>query len=361
MRVLIAPDSFGGALTAVGAAEAIAAGWRRRAPGDGLVLAPMSDGGAGFVDVLNANLGGELLGLTVLGCRGEGDEQVPASLLMAGDVAYVESAQIRSAGKVDPEGATSLGVGQLVVAAIDAGARTVVVGLGDSSVGDGGAGLLAALGAESTPPNALRGGSRALEALQSVDLAGVRDRVAGVSLVGARDLDIPLLGLRGVTNLTGAARGIAADRLQTVDAQLERLADATDRRLSGAACAGAGGGMGFALMLAGGACAEAVSVTAGAVGLPEKARSADLVVTGEASFDFESRSGTVPGGVAAIAGEAVRPCIALAGRVLIGARETRALGVESAYAMDDLVADDTLDPADRLAALAERVARTWSR
>jgi glycerate kinase len=119
--------------------------------------------------------------------------------------------------------------------------------------------------------------------------------------------------------------------------------------------------MGFALLLAGGACVDAVSVTAGAVGLTEKARAADLVVTGEASFDFESRSGTVPGGVAAIAGQAVRPCIALAGRVLIGAREMRALGVESAYAMADLVDDDALTPADRLAALAERVARTWSR
>jgi glycerate kinase len=361
VRVLIAPDSFGGTLTAVEAAEAIAVGWRRRAPGDDLLLAPMSRGGAGFVDVLHANLGGELLGLMVRVSRGEGDGRVPATVLMAGDVAYVESAQVCGAREVDPEGATSFGVGQLVDAAINAGARTIVVGLGDSFVGDGGAGILAALGAESTPPNALLGGPRALEAIESVDLAGVRDRVEGVSLVGARDLDIPLLGLRGTTNRTGADRGIATERLQAVDAQLERLADATDRRLAGSPGAGAGGGMGFALLLAGGACAEAVSVTAGAVGLPEKARAADLVVTGEASFDFESRSGTVPGGVAAIAGQAVRPCIALAERVLIGAREMRALGVESAYATSDLADVDALTPADRLAALAERVARTWSR
>ena len=121
--------------------------------------------------------------------------------------------------------------------------------------------------------------------------------------------------------------------------------------------------MGFAILLAGGSCADGVSVTAEAIGLATLARSVDLVVTGEGSFDFESRSGTVPGGVAAVAGEAVRPCIALAGRVLVGARETRALGIESAYAVDDLVgADEAIgSPAGSLAALAERVARTWSR
>jgi glycerate kinase len=120
--------------------------------------------------------------------------------------------------------------------------------------------------------------------------------------------------------------------------------------------------MGFALLLAGGVSDDGVSATAKAIGLIERARTADLVVTGEASFDFESRSVTVPGGVAAIAGQAVRPCIALGARVLIGAREMRALGVESAYAVADLVGDEALlSPAEALAALAERVARTWSR
>jgi glycerate kinase len=362
VRVLIAPDSFRGAITAVEAAEAIAAGWGRHAPGDDLLLAPMSGGGAGFVDVLHANLGGELLGLTIRGAHGN---PVPATVLVTDDIAYVESAQAAGTGPDgggDAEGATSYGVGELIGAAVSAGARTVIVGLGDSVVGDGGAGLLAALGAESTPPNALLRGTRALADLETVDLAGVRDRIAGVQLVGARDLDIPLLGLRGTTNRTGLDRGIAADRLQTVDAHLERLADATDRRVAGTSGAGAGGGMGFALLLAGGVSDDGVSATARAIGLIERARTADLVVTGEAAFDFESRSGTVPGGVAAIAGQAVRPCIALAGRVLIGSREMRALGVESAYAVADLVGDEgLLSPAEALAALAERVARTWSR
>ncbi|HSS68445.1 MAG TPA: glycerate kinase [Nocardioidaceae bacterium] len=364
MRVLIAPDSFGGTLTAVEAAEAIASGWRRRAPADELVLAPMSAGGAGFVDVVHANVGGDLVGVVVRSARGVDAEPMPATVLVVDDIAYVECAQVSAGGsRGDAETATSYGVGQLIDAALAAGARTVVVGLADFFVGDGGAGVLAALGAASTPSDALLGGPRALATLDVVELVAVHERVAGAAIVGARDLDIPLLGLRGTTNLTGAARGLPADRLQAVDAQLERLADATDRRLAGAQGAGAGGGVGFAILLAGGTCVDGVSVTADAIGLATLARSVDLVVTGEGSFDFESRSGTVPGGVAAVAGQAVRPCIALAGRVLVGARETRALGVESAYAVDDLVGVDEAanSPAESLAALAERVARTWSR
>jgi glycerate kinase len=322
----------------------------------------MSDGGIGFVEALHARLGGELLALTVVSRDGA---DVPAAVLMADGVGYVEGAHACGAhlGRAsDPERSSSYGVGQLIAAALDAGARTVVVGLGDLAVGDGGAGMLAALGATAMPDEALRGGSAALEALDGVDLAGLRERVARVSIVGACDVDIPLLGLRGTTNLTGASRGISADRLQQVDAQLERLADRTDRRLAGTRYAGAGGGLGFGLLLAGGSCADGVAVAADAVGLAEQARAADLVVTGEESFDFESRMGSVVGQVAAIAGEAVRPCIALARSVLAGSREMRALGVESAYAMDDLVGGEEARraPAESLAALADRVARTWS-
>ncbi len=130
MRVLVAPDSFGGTLTAVEAAEAIATGWHRRAPDDELVLAPMSDGGPGFVDVLHASLGGELLSVTVLDLYGD---ETPAAVLMVEDTAYVESAQacgLHLSERRDPERATTYGVGQLVAAAIDDGARRVVVGLG---------------------------------------------------------------------------------------------------------------------------------------------------------------------------------------------------------------------------------------
>jgi len=148
-----------------------------------------------------------------------------------------------------------------------------------------------------------------------------------------------------------------------VDALLGRLADATDVKTARAKGAGAAGGLGFGLLLLGAERVPGIEVVASAVGLPQRARSADLVVTGEGAFDFSSRSGKVPYGVAAVAAGALQPCIALAGQVLVGSREMRALGVESAYSMVDLVGEEAsyADPAGSLAALAERTARTWSR
>src|SRR6478609_5932465 len=132
MRVLVAPDKFAGTLTAVEAAEAIATGWRRRAPGDELDLAPMADGGPGFVDVLHEALGGELLAVTVRGPHGE---PTPATLLVHDGTAYVETAQacgLHLTGGEGAESATTYGVGELVLAAIGAGATRVVLGLGGS-------------------------------------------------------------------------------------------------------------------------------------------------------------------------------------------------------------------------------------
>ena len=241
--------------------------------------------------------------------------------------------------------------------------HTVQVGLGGVGTNDGGAGMLAALGASGTPPGSLERGPSGLAGLESVDVAAARDRLAPVTLVAATDADGPLLGLIGATNVHGPSRGVPDDRLHAVDASLERLAAATDRRTARAKGAGAAGGLGFGLLLLGAERVPGVEVVSRAVGLLERARRADLVVTGEGAFDFSSRSGTVPYGVAAVAAEALQPCIALAGRVLVGSREMRALGVESAYSVVDLVGERAsfADPAGSLAALAERTARSWSR
>lgn len=364
MRVVIAPDKFAGTLTAVEAAEAIAEGWRRRAPGDELDLAPMADGGPGFLDVLHASLGGKLLAVTVTGPYGE---PVPAGVLVVGDTAYVESAQacglhLTPEADRDPERATTRGVGELVAAAVDAGVRRVVVGLGGSGTNDGGAGLLAGLGAVASPEGALDQGPRGLKDLESVDLSAARDRVAGVEIVAATDVDNPLLGLIGATNVYGPQKGVAPERLLIVDAWVERLATATDKKVALAKGAGAAGGLGFGLLLLGATREPGIDLVAQAVDLERRVKAADLVVTGEGAFDFQSRSGKVPYGVAAIANRVLVPCIALAGQVLVGAREMRALGIESGYSVSDLVGEEAsfADPAGSLAAVAERTARTWS-
>lgn len=360
MRVLIAPDAFAGTLTAVEAASAIAEGWRRHAPDDELVLAPMSDGGPGFLDVLHASLGGELVAVTTEGPHGT---QVPAAVLVVGDTAYVESAQACGLHLSRGEGgdfATSAGVGALLVTAAATGARRVVVGLGGAGSNDGGAGLLGALGASAD--RVLDGGAILLHGLSEVDVSLCHSVIGGVELVAATDVDIPLTGLFGTTKAFGARRGIGPSRLADTDAFLERYAALVDRRLALEPGAGAGGGLGFALMVLGASRVPGIELVTAAVGLADQARRADLVITGEGSFDFSSRAGKVPAGVAAVAAEALRPCVMVAGEVLVGAREMRALGMDAAYGLVDLLGRERAwdDPAGALAEVAARVARTWA-
>ncbi|MGI9155286.1 MAG: glycerate kinase family protein [Marmoricola sp.] len=363
MRIVVAPDKFAGTLSAVEATRAICAGWARRAPDDELVQVPMSDGGPGFVDVLHAALGGELLAATVTGPYGD---PVPATVLRVGDTAYVESAQavglhLTPPESRDPERATSRGVGELLRAAVGSGAIRVVAGLGGSATNDGGGGALAALGATATG-GVLDAGPSGLAGIDSVDLTEPRALLDGVELVIASDVDNPLAGLLGATRNYGPQKGLADERLVTVDGWLEELGVATDRRTAAQKGAGAAGGIGFALLLLGATREPGVDLVAGAVGLAEAMRSADLVVTGEGAFDFSSRSGKVPYGVAQLAIPALVPCIALAGEVLVGLREMRTLGIESAYSLVELVGKESAfgDPAGSLATLAERVARSWS-
>lgn len=364
MRVVVAPDKFAGTLSAVQAAEAIATGWHRRSPDDDLVQVPMADGGPGFCDVLHSHLGGDLVTLPV---RDPYGAEITAQLLVAGATAYVESAQacglhLTPANLRDPEAASTYGVGQLVAAAIDAGLKEIVIGLGGSGTNDGGAGLLAALGASAEPASALTSGPAGLLELTRVDLDGVHDRLDGARLVAATDVGNPLLGLRGATNVYGRQKGLLDERLPAVDAALQRLAETTDRPTADAESAGAAGGLGFALLLLGAQPVAGIDLVTDAAGLRDAAGEGDLVVTGEGAFDFSSRSGKVVSGVARIAADALRPCVVLAGQVTLGSREMRTMGVEAAYAVSDLVGLDQAlaEPAATLARLAERVARTWS-
>ncbi len=364
MRVVIAPDKFAGTLTAVEAAAAIADGWRRRVPDAELVAVPMSDGGPGFIDVLHAALGGDLVAVTVPDPYGV---PVPATLLLVEGTAYVETAQavglhLTPVPRRRPLDGSSRGVGELIAAAVDAGARRVVIGAGGTATNDGGAGLLAALGA-SAEGAVLDAGPAALLGLTAVDLEPARRRLSRVELVLASDVDVPLLGLVGATKAFGAQKGLSEEELLLVDGRLQTFAEKTDRKLAAEKGAGSAGGIGFALLLLDAERTPGIDVVAAAVDLAGALKAADLVITGEGAFDFSSRSGKVPYGVAQAATEALVPCIALAGQVLVGSREMRALGIEAAYSVVDRVGEDRAfaAPAAALAELAERVARTWGR
>ena len=366
MKILVAPDAFGGTLTAPQAARAIIEGWQRHAPDDKLTTAAMADGGPGFVDVLHDGIGGELAIVTV---RGPVGAEVPVTVLHAEGTAYIESAQacgLHLVNPQDPLRATTYGVGQAISAALDGGARRIVVGLGGSATNDGGAGLLAALGATADVP--LDAGPEGLTGITRVDLAPARARLDGVELVIAADVDVSLLGMFGATKTFGPQKGLTDDQIIAVDGVLDRFVEATcgttpaERRVADAKGAGAAGGLGFALMLLGGHVVSGIELVAGAVGLTSQAGAHDLVVTGEGKYDFSSRAGKVVFGVATVAGAAARPCIVLAGQVLVGSREMRAMGVESAYSVTELVGIDAAmgEAYASLAALSERVARTWS-
>ena len=374
MRVLIAPDDFKGTLSAVEAAEAIAIGWRSHAPDDTLTLIPMSDGGPGFVRAVSTVLGGDI---APVGLRGPMGETAIGMVLMVDGTGYVESAHGCGLALVHPDrrdarAATSYGVGQLIAAAIDSGARRIVVGLGGTASTDGGAGMLAALGATARDaagsPIALEAGGAALAGVVTVDLAPARARVADVEIVVASDVDSPLLGSRGAARGFAAQKGADDAAVEQLEAALTSYSRAIGRRADGkdpavALGAGAGGGLGYGLMLLGGRRVPGIETVMGVLGLEAAIGVSDLVITGEGCFDWQSLRGKVVSGVAAAALHQGRPVVVLAGRVEVGKREYVALGITEAHAAS-ADGDVPATPAEAARALAERAARVasqWSR
>ena len=366
MRIVVAPDKFAGTLTAIEAAEAIAEGWRRTAPDDELVLVPLSDGGPGFVEVMHAGLGGTLRAIDVTGPMGA---SVSAELLLVDDpgplTAYIEVARaaglhLIDAAERDPLAASSYGVGELIAAAADAGVQRVVVGVGGTASTDGGAGLLAALGA--VPSDGLRRGGGPLADLRDVvDLTAARARLGGIELVAATDVDAPLLGPEGAALGFGAQKGADRAAREHLETALRSWATATDGAVAVKGGAGAGGGIGFGLLLLGASRVPGAALALEAVQLPGQAAAADLLLTGEGAFDWQSLRGKVVAGVARVGQHAGRPTVVLAGRIEVGKRELSNAGIDSAYGIVDMPASDRgHNPAAELAALAARVARTWS-
>jgi glycerate 2-kinase len=371
MRVVVAPDSFGGTLSATAAAEAISTGWRRTAPDDELRLLPLADGGTGFVEVLHTALGGEWHEREVTGPFGE---PVAARWLRIGDTAYLESAAACGLHLVPrerrvPEVArtvTSRGVGELIADARDAGVGVVVVGLGGSATTDGGAGMLAALGAVPIDDDGapLSGGGASLARCAQLDGAPE----LGVRLVAAADVDNPLLGQHGAAAVFGPQKGADDAAVAELDAALARFADVLTAvfgvDVRDEPGAGAAGGLGAALLALGARRVSGAGLVRDLVGLDTELDKAQLAVTGEGSFDWQSLRGKLITAVARGAADRGLPCIVLAGQVSVGRREAAAVGVDAAFGVAEhagSVEASMADPAGTLAALAEHVARQWSK
>jgi glycerate kinase len=269
-------------------------------------------------------------------------------------------------------------VGQLVEAALAEGATRIVVGLGGSATNDAGAGLLAALGAGEAHDLA-RGGLALAEisdaALPRLD--ATRERLRDVELVIATDVESPLLGLQGASAVFSPQKGASPEVAQALEGALGRFVEVvrrtvpeqTDlltgaaRRLDKVPGAGAAGGLGYALLLLGGTRVSGVGEVLEAVGLRDLLKAADLVVTGEGCFDWQSLQGKVVAGVAALALETATPSVVIAGQALVGRREAMTLGLSGSYAVAETPAQveaAMTDPVGTLAARTARVAATWS-
>ncbi|WP_428964383.1 glycerate kinase family protein [Micromonospora fluostatini] len=379
MRVLLCPDKFAGTLPAQEVAVAVAEGWREVAEGDDLVVRPLADGGPGFVAVLAEALGGRRLPVSTVDPLGR-----PAAgeiLLTAdGSTAYLESAQacglhLLDPAERDPKATTSYGLGLLVTAAVESGARTVVIGLGGSATNDAGAGMLTALGA--TPLDgtglALPYGGAALAAVAALDGT---PRLRGATLVAATDVDNPLLGLHGASNVYGPQKGASREDVLLLDAALERFAAVLEKDLPGCPPqlgalpgGGAAGGLGAAVLALGGRCESGIGLVTRAIGLDAALDACDLVITGEGSFDHQSLRGKVVAGVAGAARDRGVPCVVVAGRVSTGRREAASAGVTDAYSLVEHFGGEERGgveaamgrPAEGLRELGARLARQWSR
>jgi glycerate kinase len=369
VRIVVAPDSFKGTLTAADAADAIARGVLRAAPGAEVLTRPVADGGEGTVAAA-LRAGFRPRTATVTGPDGR---PVTATFAVDGGTAVVELAAAAGIGLLPtpaPLTATTRGVGELLLAALDAGARRVVLGLGGSATTDAGAGLLQALGVRlldadgrDVPP-----GGAGLARLDRIDV-GTRDRrLHGLEVLVATDVDNPLTGPAGAAAVYGPQKGATPEQVAELDAALARFAAVVRRDLGidleGQPAMGAAGGTaaGVAAVLT---CSVGPggALVADLVGLDAALDGARLAVTGEGSLDAQTLRGKAPAVVAARAGAAGVPCVGLAGRVALTGAELRTAGFAAAHALTDVepdVARCLADPAPVLEELAARLAGRWS-
>ncbi|MFD6321563.1 glycerate kinase [Streptomyces sp. NPDC058442] len=372
-RVLVAADKFKGSLTAVQVAERVTVGLRRVVPGLEVEALPVADGGDGTVAAAIA-AGFDRREVRVTGPVGD---EVTAVFALRGDTAVVEMAEASGLQRLPddvlaPLTASTYGSGELLRAALDAGARTLVFGVGGSATTDGGAGMLAALGARflkaDGEPVAPGGGG--LAELASADLSGLDPRLGRVGFVLASDVDNPLTGPKGAPAVYGPQKGASPQDVERLDAALghfvrvleESAGVKTAAELAGSAGAGAAGGIGFGALLLGAGFRPGIEVMLDVLGFAPALERADLVITGEGSLDEQTLHGKAPAGVAAAARAAGKEVVAVCGRLTLPPEVLGRAGIRRAYALTDLepdVATCIAQAGPILERTAERIARDF--
>jgi glycerate kinase len=370
MKVLVAPDKFKGSLTAIEAAAHITAGLHAISPTTTVVALPVADGGDGTVDAAVA-AGFERVSVRATGPTGK---PVRACYARRGDQAVIELASVCGLlqlpnGRKDPLRAGTFGLGEVVRAAVTAGCRRVVLGIGGSASTDGGAGFLQALGAHVLNSDCLAvppGGVGLTEAT-SLDLSAMAPELQGVDFVVASDVSNPLCGPNGAAAVYGPQKGASAGDVAMLDTALEGwaslVASATGIDHRAVAGAGAAGGMGFAALAATGAqLRPGIEIILDLVRFADRVVDCGLVITGEGSLDEQTLAGKAPVGVAAVARRYQVPTVAVTGHNTLPLAALQRAGITQAYSLTDLEPDVTRCIADAgklLERAAASVATDW--
>ena len=340
MRIVVAPDSYKGSVSALGVAQAMERGILRVFPTADVLKIPIADGGEGTVEALVSATRGQMrhcvvtgpLGKRITACWGILGDQETAVIEMAA----ASGLPLLLPEQRDPLMATTRGTGELIRAALDAGLRKIIIGIGGSATNDGGAGMARALGVRfsGNDGNELPEGGAALASLKHIDMTGLDSRLLETEITVACDVDNPLCGLRGASAVFGPQKGATPQMVARLDAALNHFAliaeDATGRQVADLPGAGAAGGLGAGLMFFTAAkLRPGVDIVLDAVSFSEVVREAEFVITGEGRTDFQTAFGKAPVGVAKVAKQFKVPVFCLSGGLGEGADDVLALGIDA--------------------------------
>jgi glycerate kinase len=373
MKIVIAPDSFKDSLSAQGVADAIALGLAQVWPDAQLIKCPMADGGEGTVESILAACAGELRRNEVRGPLGVAVNAawgwLPDSHTAIIEMAEASGLQLVPLAQRDACISSTFGTGQLIRAALDAGAQRVILAIGGSATNDGGAGAMQALGVKllDAQGQTLSPGGLALAQLARIDLSEIDPRLQQVRFDIAADVNNPLCGPHGASAIFGPHKCASPVQVEQLDRALGHFADhcatALGKDVRDEPGSGAAGGLGFAAKAFLGAQFKAgVEVVAELVGLAEAVAGADLVITGEGRFDAQTLRGKTPFGVARVARQHAVPVIVIAGTLGEGYQALYEHGIDAAFALASgpMTLEQACAEAPRL--LRERatdIARVW--
>jgi len=373
MKIVVAPDSFKGSLSAKEAADSIRRGILRIYRDIDVVCVPMADGGEGTVQPMVDATAGEIIHVTV---HGPLLSKVDAfyGILGDGETAVIEMAAASGLPLVsdeqrDPMIASTYGTGELIKHALDKGCERIIMGVGGSATNDGGLGMAKALGVRflDKQGNDIGFGGGSLNKLCSIDVSGIDKRIKNCEFTLACDVENPLCGPMGATYVFGPQKGVKDAMLEVLDKNLEHFANVIKRDLNidikdypGAGAAGGLGGGALAFLNA--KMRKGVEIVIETVGLAEHVRDADLVITGEGMADYQTQLGKTPFGVAKTARKYGIPVIALVGRIGEGTEELYDLGIDSIFSIVDgpMSLEDAMTNGEKLLAdTAERIMRLY--